>query len=98
MPAPKLSDRETLRQLLESGKLNADESQTFRTMYDDLVAGRIALLDRKQRLWAETLYNEKYKLGEERAKTGKKRSTNKNKELLATFDAMPRPKKPPGRT
>ncbi len=61
-------------------------------MHDALEAG--GGLDPAQRLKANTLY-EKHKLGG--ALSGRRRAQAQSDELMAKFDAMPRPKKPPGK-
>jgi hypothetical protein len=91
---PKLTDKETLQTLLGSGKLTPGETTDIQQSYDALVAGHE--LEPHQRMKANTLYD-KHKLGEERVQASRKRSQSKTGELLASFDAMPRPKRPPGR-
>jgi hypothetical protein len=91
MGPPKRTDQETLRRLLDSGKLDAAEGTEIQSALDGLLAGKE--VTGQQRLRASVLY-ERYKLGE--AHPGRKRGADK-RELLAAFDAMPRPKKPPGK-
>jgi len=91
---PKLTDKETLQALLAAGKLNPEEIIDIRQSYDALVAGQE--LEPHRRMKANTLYD-KYRLGQERVQASRKRSQSKTGELLATFDAMPRPKRPPGK-
>jgi hypothetical protein len=62
--------------------------------YDALIAGKE--LDSHQRLRANTLHDT-YKLGEESVSVRRRRGQAKTDELLAKFDAMPRPKKPPSK-
>ena len=94
MAFPKLTDKETLRALLASGKLTLEETREIQQSYDALITGQE--LEPHQRMKANTLY-EKYKLGEERVQASRKRGQSKLGELLAKFDAMPRPKRPPGK-
>jgi len=91
MGPPKRTDQETLRRLLDSGKLDAAEGTEIQSALDGLLAGKE--VTGQQRLRASVLY-ERYNLGE--AHPGRKRGADK-RELLAAFDAMPRPKKPPGK-
>jgi hypothetical protein len=91
---PKRTDKQTLERLLASGKLNPLETADIQGSYDAVLAGKE--LDSNQRLRANTLHN-KYELGEESARAGRRRGQDKTDELLARFDAMPRPKRPPGK-
>jgi hypothetical protein len=92
MGPPKRTDQETLRRLLDSGKLDAAEGTEIQQALDGLLAGKE--VTGQQRLRASVLY-ERYNLGEAHP-VGRKRGSDK-RELLAAFDAMPRPKKPPGK-
>ena len=94
VPLPNQTDKETLQRLLASGKLTRVETAEVQGSYDTVVAGKE--LDSHQRLRANALYN-MYKLGEESVHVGRRRGQAKTDELLAKFDAMPRPKKPPGK-
>jgi hypothetical protein len=94
VPFPKQTEKETLQRLLASGKLTPVETADVQGSYDALIAGKE--LDSDQRLRANALYD-MYKLGEENVQVGRRRGQAKTDELLAKFDAMPRPKKPPGR-
>ena len=94
MPFPKQTEKETLQRLLASGKLTPVETADVQGSYDALIAGKE--LDSDQRLRANALYD-MYKLGEENVQVGRRRGQAKTDELLAKFDAMPRPKKPPGK-
>lgn len=60
------TDRATLNALLVSGKLAGAELKAFQGMFDDIVGGKIISLSKRQRLWADTLY-EKYNLSEVRS-------------------------------
>jgi hypothetical protein len=91
---PKRTDEQTLQRLLTSGKLTAVETADIQGSYDAVLAGKE--LDSNQRLRANTLHN-KYQLGEESAQAGRRRGQGRTDELLAKFDAMPRPKRPPGK-
>jgi hypothetical protein len=94
VPFPKQTEKETLQRLLASGKLTPVETADVQGSYDALIAGKE--LDSDQRLRANALYD-MYKLGEENVQLGRRRGQAKTDELLAKFDAMPRPKKPPGK-
>jgi hypothetical protein len=94
VPLPKQTDKETLQRLLASGKLTPVETAEIQQSYDAVVAGKE--LDSDQRLRANALYD-KNKLGEENVQVGRRRGQAKTDELLAKFDAMPRPKRPPGK-
>jgi hypothetical protein len=91
---PKRTDNETLERLLASGKLTLFEAADVQRIVDAVAAGRE--LDSAQRQKANTLYD-RYKLDGEGAQTGRRRGRAYNDELVAKFDAMPRPKKPPGK-
>lgn len=94
MPLPKQTDKETLQRLLASGKLTPVETADIQASYDAVVAGKE--LDSDQRMRANALYD-KNKLAEESVPAGRRRGQAKTDELLAKFDAMPRPKRPPGK-
>jgi hypothetical protein len=96
MPPRKLPQREMLRRLLDSGKLATSDAKAVRKLHDDLAAGRIGGLNGQQAAWAEELCR---KCGFVAApvRPHKKRTTDEAKRMVAEFDAMPRPKKPPGR-
>jgi hypothetical protein len=94
VPFPKQTEKETLQRLLASGKLTPVETADVQGSYDALIAGKE--LDSDQRSRANALYDT-YKLGEENVQLGRRRGQAKTDELLAKFDAMPRPKKPPGK-
>jgi hypothetical protein len=91
---PKRTDKETLERLLASGTLTLMEAADVQRIVDAVAAGRE--LDSAQRQRANTLYD-RYKLGEEPAQTGRRRGRACTDELVAKFDTMPRPKKPPGK-
>jgi hypothetical protein len=101
---PPRSDRDTLRALLDSGKLSPSQSEDFREKYEQIVLGQL-LLSNPERKWADYLYYE-HQLGERPVKSARspaiaksirKQNEENKKELLARFDAMARPKKPPGK-
>ncbi len=60
---PIRTDRVVLNALLTCGKLSRGEHSAFQAMYDDVVSGRVINLSKKQRLWADSVYD-KYKIGE----------------------------------
>jgi hypothetical protein len=97
MPPVKLPQREILRRLLDSGKLTPGDTVTVRKLYDDLLAGRMGGLNHPQSVLVQALC-EKCGVVVSRARPNDKKKTKDDKErILADFDAMPRPKKPPGR-
>ena len=97
MPPVKLPQREMLRRLLDSGKLTPSETEAARKLYDEIVAGRIGGLNHAQSVWAEQLC-QKCGIAPNRPPMGTKKVTKEDKErVIAQFDAMPRPKKPPGK-
>ena len=97
MPPVKLPQREMLRRLLDSGKLTPSEAETARKLRDDIVDGRIGGLNHAQSVWAEQLC-QKCGITPNRPAMGTKKATKEDKErVIAQFDAMPRPKKPPGK-
>lgn len=98
MPPAKLPQREILRRLLESGKLATSEEGAVRRLYDDLIAGRIGGLNGQQAAWAEELCQKCGVVASRPIPSDNRKKSKGDKErLLAEFDAMPRPKKPPGR-
>ena len=97
MPPVRLPQREMLRRLIDSGKLTPSEAETVRKLYDDLVAGRIGGLHHKQSVWAEQLCEKCGIAANRPTKNYGKKTRDEAKKLVAEFDAMPRPKKPPGR-
>jgi hypothetical protein len=67
-------------------------------MFDEIMGGKIIELSKKQRLWADSLY-EKYKLGEMRAQV-RKQARARIQSTSTLFDPLnnpSRPLKPPGR-
>ena len=98
MPAPNRftrSDRETLRGLLDSGKLTPAQAEALADKYAQLVSGKLVELSEGDRKSVDDLYDE-HKLGGLHLTSARKQS-EANKALLAKFAAMPRPRKPPGR-
>ncbi len=95
----RLPEREVLRRLLDSGKLTAADQEFVRQMHDDIVAGRIGGLAHQQRTRVERLCREcgvQLAVPPPRSETRKKKEVE-TEQLLAQFDAMPRPKRPPGK-
>jgi hypothetical protein len=93
-----LSEREKLRRLLESDRLAQCERKEAQRLHDELVGGRVAQLSTPSRVWVESLIK-KHRLwgGLQLGLLALNRRKAKARELAAAFDAMPRPKKPPGR-
>ena len=98
MPLMKNSQPDLLRQLLACGKLSPSESGDVRRLYDALVAGRVGGLTSEQNRWAEQL-GRKCGVALNRAKprADKKAERETQQRLLDAFEALPRPKAPPGR-
>ena len=65
-PRPPRTDRIVLSAILACGKLTRAEQSSFQKMYDDLDAAKIIDLTKKQRLWADAVYD-KYNVSELRA-------------------------------
>jgi hypothetical protein len=98
MPVVKLPQREVLRRLLDTGKVGPREAKLLRQAYDDLVAGKIAALNYEQRVQMEQLCRRcGVALTEATRSDSKKKARLEKERALADFDAMPRPKKPPGK-
>jgi hypothetical protein len=96
MPRMKLPQREVLRRLLDCGKLTPSESEAARKLYDDIVDGRIGGLNHAQSVWAEALCK-KCEIAPNHPPMRARKETKEDKaKVIAQFDAMPRPKKPPG--
>jgi hypothetical protein len=95
LPA-KVPQRVVLRQLLDSGKLTAAETKTIRQLFDDLSHGRIGGLNSQQSTWVEQVC-QRCGVTVDRPKPPPRKKKDDTKRLVAEFDAMPRPKKPPGR-
>ncbi len=91
---PVRSDRATLNALLTCGELTGSEKQAFQAMYDDLLNGKIVGLSRKQRIWADAVY-EKNKLGELRAQARKEARVKEKASQTSLLDTLPKPLKPP---
>jgi len=85
-----------LRLLLACDKLTPDEALRARKLHDDLAAGRFVRLDHESRVWVERLFYV-HKLGPQRPPAVGNPNKPTSKQLIAAFDAMPRPKKPPGK-
>jgi hypothetical protein len=97
MPPVKLSQREMLRRLLDSGKLTPTEADVVQKLHDEIVAGLIGGLTVAQSLWAEQLCR-RCGIVASRPGMSLKKETKQDKErVIAQFDSMPRPKKPPGK-
>ena len=80
MPLPQRTDKETLERLLASEKLTTVETTDIQQSHDAVVAG--TELDAHQCLRANVLYEEKYKLGEERVWAGRRRGHSWTDELV----------------
>jgi hypothetical protein len=92
----KVPQRVVLRQMLDCGKLTSAETKTVGKLFDDLSAGRIGGLNTQQSAWVEQVCK-RCGIAVERAKPPPRKKKDETKKLVADFDAMPRPKKPPGR-
>ena len=94
MAFPARTDKETLQRLLASGQLTLMEVVGVQRSFEAVLAGTV--LDFNERLRANSLYD-RCKLGEADVRAGRSRVQVRNGELAARFDAMPRPKRPPGK-
>lgn len=98
MPLVKLPQREVLRRLLDTGKLAPAEEKLLRQAYDDLVAGKMVALNYEQRVQMEQLCRRcGVALTENTPSDSKKKARLEKERAVANFDAMPRPKRPPGK-
>ena len=97
MPPAKLPQREMLHRLLDSGKLTPSETKAVRKLHDDLVAGQIGGLNGQQAAWAEEICCRCGIVVARARPDSRKKGKDAAKKLVAEFDALPRPKKPPGR-
>jgi hypothetical protein len=90
------SDRETLRLLLEFAKMPSGEAAPFNQMYEELVDGRRADLNDTERVSVQSAFDRHgvANLQYPPRKTSYQRVQDK---AAAAFDAMPRPKRPPGK-
>jgi hypothetical protein len=98
MATQKRSVLDMLSKLLRSGKLTPEDSRKARTMHMELISGRVSALDVESHAWVQRLFDE-HRLGEQRSKRAEssRKTKAQTKELLAAFDALPRPKRPPGK-
>lgn len=62
-PRPPRTDRVVLSAILSCGKLSRAEQSAFQRMYNELQDGMIIDLTKKQRLWADSVYD-KYNVSE----------------------------------
>jgi hypothetical protein len=97
MPPVKFPQREMLRRLLDSGKLTSSEAGAVREMHDALTTGRIGGLNQRQAAWAEEVCRRCGIVVARARPDSRKKGKDAAKKLVAEFDALPRPKKPPGR-
>lgn len=87
-----------LRRLLDSAKLTPSEWHSVRQMHEALVAGRVGGLTEQQSVWVAPLCQRcGIAVGGARSINAAKVGREVTARLLAEFDALPRPKKPPGR-
>ena len=97
MPPPQRPQREMLRQLLDSGKLTPSETQAVHKLHDDIATGQIGGLNGQQAAWAEEICRRCGIVVVRARPDSRKKGKEAAKEQAAAFDAMPRPKKPPGK-
>ena len=95
-PRGTLTDREVLDRLLRSGKLTESEATVFKDWFDKLSAGAVAILPPKTRLWADTVYYDRG-VPALRAVARQKVRAAEKVQAPRIFEAMPLPKRPPGR-
>jgi hypothetical protein len=99
MPAPMRllrSDRETLRLLLEFAKMPSGEAAPFNQMYEELVGGRRADLTDTERRSVQSAFD-RYRVANLQYPSHKNSYQRAQDSAAAAFDAMPRPKRPPGK-
>jgi hypothetical protein len=99
MPTPMRflrSDRETLRLLLEFAKLSSGEAVPFKQMYEDLVEGRRADLTDTERVSVQSAFD-RHGVANLQYPSRKNSFQRTQDSAAAAFDAMPRPKRPPGK-
>ncbi len=93
----KLTSREVLDRLLQSGRLTAYELSAFKGWYDKLTSGAVAELPPRTRLWVDAIYQDRG-VGARRAEARKlARAKAQAKKEATSVTAMPLPKKPPGK-
>ena len=90
------SDRETLRLLLEFAKLPSGEAAPFKQMYDELVGGQRADLNDTERVSVQSAFD-RYGVMNLRYAARREAGRAAIESRMAKFDAMPRPKRPPGK-
>lgn len=95
LPA-KVPQRVVLRQMLESGKLSAAETKTVKQLFDDLSRGKIGGLNSQQSAWMEQVCS-RIGIAVDKPRAPPRKKKEDTKKIAAEFDALPRPKKPPGR-
>ena len=99
MPTPMRllrSDRETLRLLLEFAKMPAGEAAPFNQMYEELVGGQRVDLTDTERLSVQSAF-ERHGVANLQYPPRKTSYQRAQDTAAAAFDAMPRPKRPPGK-
>ena len=79
-PRPPRTDRIVLDAILTCGKLSRAEQSAFQQMYDDLESGALAELAKKQRLWADSVYD-KYNVSEIRSARRRKIKAERDKQF-----------------
>jgi hypothetical protein len=90
------SDRETLRLVLKFAKLSPAETVVFTRMYDELAAGQRTELSDGDRMRVQSVFDQHGVSDTQYASLGEARNNVKARKAAA-FDAMPRPKRPPGK-
>ncbi len=99
MPTPMRllrSDRETLRLLLELAKMPSGEAVPFNQMYEELVDGRRADLTDIERASVQSAFD-RHGVANLQYPSRKTSYQRAHESAAAAFDAMPRPKRPPGK-
>ncbi len=90
------SDRETLRLVLQFAKLSPDETSRLKAKYEDLANGRIIELSEEDRTSVHSIFDEQ-KVGDFQYAARLEARKAAKGSLAMSFDAMPRPKRPPGK-
>ena len=98
VPETKKTDLQVLRALLSmpAGKLSQHEKRVFQEMFDKLATGHIPKLSPKQRIWADSVYDD-HDLDKERPPPKNIQVMDKSLVQKFAIDTMPKPLKPPGR-
>jgi hypothetical protein len=93
---PLRSDLETLRLLLECASLPATDAAPFKQMHEELVSGKRADLNEAERASVQSAFD-RYDVANFQYSSRKDSYKKAQDRVIAAFEAMPRPKRPPGK-